>query len=685
VATVGPGRPQPPDYDRLMTVEETPVVLDLTAVDEAVPARTDFYRHVNGSWLDRAVIPEDKPLTGAFSDLRDRSEEAVRDIVTGLGVPAVHDGPQTDADRIAGLYAGFMDTAAIEALGTTPLQDELAAIDALTDIPSVVTLLGRNARRGLGSLLYGGVDADPGRPEAYALFIGQGGLGLPDEEYYRLDQYADIRTAYVDHAERMFGLAGLADPRAQAEAVMDLETAIAACHWDKVRRRDMVASYNPIEIDALADRVAAINPAVDLRRYLDALGVDGEKVTGLIESQPSFLDDVAPLLVSDRLPAWRSWARWRLLVGTAAFLPEAFTAENFAFYGTTLSGTPTIKPRWKRGVGLVEGCVGEAVGRLYVERYFPPAAKERCDELVGNLLEAYRRSISRLGWMTDATRAEALAKLAKFTPKIGYPTKWIDYTKLSIVPDDLIGNVRRTAEFETDRDLAKLGGPIDREEWFMTPQTVNAYYHPLRNEIVFPAAILQSPFFHPEADDAVNYGGIGAVIGHEIGHGFDDQGSTCDGDGRLRDWWTDEDRAAFKARTTALIAQYDALSPEGADGLTVNGALTIGENIGDLGGVSIAYDAWRIALTDPDTGEVREPEPIEGLTGEERFFMNFARIWQQKTRPETVRQRLATDPHSPAEFRCNQTLRNVDAFHATYATRPGDGMWLDPEERVRIW
>ncbi|MEA5155715.1 M13 family metallopeptidase [Raineyella sp.] len=668
-----------------MTVEESPVVLDLTAVDEAVPARTDFYRHVNGAWLARAVIPDDKPLTGAFSDLRDRSEEAVRDIVTGLGTPGPHEGPQTDADRIAGLYASFMDTATIDALGTAPLTDDLAAIEAITDVPALLTLFGRNARRGLGTLVYGGVDADPGAPEAYALFISQGGLGLPDEEYYRLDRYADIRTAYVDHMERMFGLAGLPGPRAQAESVMALETAIAACHWDKVRRRDMVASYNPIGIAALTDRVGALNPAVDLRRYFDALGVEGQKVTGVIESQPSFLDDVAPLLVADRLPQWRSWARWRLLVGTAAYLPEAFTAESFAFYGTTLSGTPTIKPRWKRGVALVEGCVGEAVGRRYVDRYFPPAAKERCDELVANLLEAYRRSISALDWMTDATRTEALAKLAKFTPKIGYPGKWIDYTKLSISPDDLLGNVRRTAEFETDRELGKLGGPIDPEEWFMTPQTVNAYYHPLRNEIVFPAAILQPPFFHPEADDAVNYGGIGAVIGHEIGHGFDDQGSTCDGDGRLRNWWTDRDREAFTARTAALIAQYDGLSPEGADGLTVNGALTIGENIGDLGGVSIAYQAWRIALTDPATGEVAEPEPLEGLSGAERFFMNFARIWQQKTRPETVRQRLATDPHSPSEFRCNQTLKNVDAFHVTYVTQPGDGMWLAPEERVRIW
>ncbi|SDB80701.1 endothelin-converting enzyme Metallo peptidase. MEROPS family M13 [Raineyella antarctica] len=668
-----------------MTVEETHVALDLTAVDEGIPARTDFYRHVNGSWLDSATIPDDKPLTGAFSDLRDRSEEAVRDLVTGLGTPAPHEGPQTDTDRIAGLYASFMDTETIERLGAAPLGSELAAVEAVEDVAGLVSLLGANARGGLGSLLYGGVDADPGAPEQYALFISQGGLGLPDEEYYRLEQYADIRAAYVAHMERMFALAGLEDPAGQAAAVMALETGIAACHWDKVRRRDMVASYNPITIDELVRRVGAINPAVDLSRWFEGLGVDLAKVTKVIESQPSFLDEVAPLLATDRLPQWRSWARWRVLNGTASYLSDDFVLEHFGFYGTTLSGTPTIKPRWKRGVGLVEGCVGEAVGRLYVDAYFPPAAKERCDELVANLLEAYRRSISSLEWMTEATRTEALSKLAKFTPKIGYPGKWIDYSKLEIRPDDLVGNVRRTAEFDTDRDLAKVGGPIDPDEWFMTPQTVNAYYHPLRNEIVFPAAILQPPFFDPEADDAVNFGGIGAVIGHEIGHGFDDQGSTADGDGRLRNWWTDADRTAFEERTKALIAQYDGLVPEGADGQSVNGALTIGENIGDLGGASIAYDAWRIALASPETGETIEPEPIDGLSGAQRFFMNFARIWQQKTRPETVRQRLATDPHSPSEFRCNQTLKNLDAFHETFGTQEGDGMWLAPQERVHIW
>ncbi len=668
-----------------MTVEEMHVALDLTAVDQGVSPRADFYRHVNGSWLERATIPDDKPLTGAFSELRDRSEEAVRDIVTGLGTPEPHDGDPTDADRIAGLYASFMDTATIERLGVTPLADDLAAIDAIDDIATLVRHLGGNARRGLGTFLYAGIDADPGAPESYALFTSQGGLGLPDEEYYRLDQYAQIRAAYVDHMERMFDLAGLAAARDQAEAVMALETAIAACHWDKVRRRDMLASYNPIDLADLVGRVAAINPDLDLRAYLEAVGVDPERTSKLIESQPSFLDEVAVLFVTDRLPQWRSWARWRLLNGSAPYLSDAFALEHFAFYGTTLSGTPTIKPRWKRGVGLVEGCLGEAVGRLYVDQHFPPAAKERCDELVAHLLEAYRRSISALDWMTEATRTEALDKLAKFTPKIGYPGKWIDYSALEIRPGDLIGNVRRSAEFETDRDLAKLGGPIDPDEWFMTPQTVNAYYHPLRNEIVFPAAILQPPFFDPQADDAVNFGGIGAVIGHEIGHGFDDQGSTADGDGRLRNWWTEADRAAFEDRTKALVAQYEGLSPEGADGQTVNGALTIGENIGDLGGVSIAYDAWQITLTDPDSGEVADPEPIDGLTGAERFFMNFGRIWQQKTRPETVKQRLATDPHAPAEFRCNQTLKNVDAFHTTFGTREGDAMWLAPQERVHIW
>ncbi len=658
--------------------------LDMSGADPDVRPQDDLYRHVNGSWLEKTVIPDDKPLTGSFSVLRDRSEEAVRDIVTGLGTPTPADGPQSDAERIAGLYAGFMDTETIDRLGLSPLAEDLAAIDALDSIDALVDLFGANARRGIGTLLHAGIDADPGHPEAYALFLGQGGIGLPDEEYYRMDQYADIRAAYRDHIARTFGLADLPDPAAQADAVLGLETSIAACHWDKVRTRDMVASYNPTPLAELADRVRTVNPAVDLLRYFTALGAEAADPTSaapeqVIVGQPSFFDDVAALLVADRLEQWRSWARWRLLAGASALLPDAFANEHFAFYGTVLSGTPTIKPRWKRGVGLVEGCLGQAVGKLYVERHFPPEAKERCQQLVANLLAAYRDSISTLDWMTDATRAEALTKLDRFTAKIGYPDEWIDFSALTIDPGDLIGNVRRASLFWTNRDLARIGGPVDPHEWFMTPQTVNAYYHPLRNEIVFPAAILQPPFFHPDADDAVNYGGIGSVIGHEVGHGFDDQGSTCDGDGRLRNWWTDEDRQAFEERTHALIDQYDGLVPEGAAGRTVNGKLTIGENIGDLGGLTIAYRAWRIACGDS------EPDPIDGLSGAQRFFTNFALIWQQKTRPETVQQRLATDPHSPNEFRCNQTIRNVDAFHETYGTRPGDALWLAPEERVRIW
>jgi len=399
----------------------------------------------------------------------------------------------------------------------------------------------------------------------------------------------------------------------------------------------------------------------------------------LVVAQPSFFPGVAALLTPERLPTWQAWAKWKLVSSLSPYLSRAFVDERFHFYGTVLFGTPQLKERWKRGVALVEGALGEAVGKVYVERHFSATAKERMDTLVANLIEAYRRSITDLEWMTAETKEQALDKLAKFRPHIGFPTRWRDYTALEVRPDDLLGNVMRASAFEVDRSLAKIGAPIDREEWLMTPQTVNAYYHPLRNEIVFPAAILQPPFFNADADDAVNYGGIGAVIGHEIGHGFDDQGSTCDGDGALRDWWTTKDREAFEARTAALVEQYDALSPELADGRHVNGRLTIGENIGDLGGLTIAYLAHQIATEGSGAG------PLDGYTAEQRLFLSWGAIWQAKARPEAVQPRLATDPHSPNEFRCNQIVRNLDAFHAAFGVTEADGLWLPEDQRVKIW
>ncbi|MFL6026306.1 MAG: M13 family metallopeptidase, partial [Friedmanniella sp.] len=413
--------------------------------------------------------------------------------------------------------------------------------------------------------------------------------------------------------------------------------------------------------------------------WLEGLGAPEGAFAEIVVRQPSFVEAAATLWQERPLAQWQAWLALRTASACADFLSEAVVQQDFAFYGRTLSGTPQIKDRWKRGVALVEDALGEAVGKVYVEQHFSPAAKERMDGLVANLIEAYRRSITELEWMTEETKEQALDKLAKFRPHIGYPSRWRDYSALEIRADDPIGNVMRAAAFEVDRSLAKIGSPIDREEWLMTPQTVNAYYHPLRNEIVFPAAILQPPFFNENADDAVNYGGIGAVIGHEIGHGFDDQGSTCDGDGALRDWWTPKDREAFETRTAALVEQYDALSPELADGQHVNGRLTIGENIGDLGGLTIAYLAHQIAT------EGARPEPIDGYSPEQRLFLSWGAIWQSKARPEAVLQRLATDPHSPNEFRCNQIVRNLDAFHAAFGVTESDRLWLAEEQRVKIW
>ncbi|MEA5052788.1 MAG: M13 family metallopeptidase, partial [Propionicimonas sp.] len=452
-----------------------------------------------------------------------------------------------------------------------------------------------------------------------------------------------------------------------------LEAEVAGHHWDKVRTRDLVALYNPTP---LADLDATGLP---WSAILAAAGVPIDSLDTVIVAQPSFVEALPGLLTPSRLEDWKAWARWTLVSSMSPYLPDAMAQNRFDFYGTVLQGTPVMRDRWKRGVDLVERFLGEAVGKLYVERHFSPVAKQRMDVLVANLIEAYRSSIGSLDWMTDQTRAEALHKLSKFTPKIGYPEIWKDYSGLEIVPDDLFGNVLRAHEFVVADEISKLGGPIRRHEWLMTPQTVNAYYHPLRNEIVFPAAILQPPFFDPEADDAVNYGGIGAVIGHEIGHGFDDQGSSCDGDGRLRDWWTPADKDAFTARTTALVAQYDALCPAQLPDVHVNGSLTLGENIGDLGGAGIAYQAWRLA-----TGGV-EPEPIDGLTGAQRFFLSYGRIWQSKTRDEALAQRVATDPHSPNEFRANQVVRNIDAFYSAFGVTEADAAWLPAQQRVSIW
>ncbi len=645
--------------------------IDFSTFDHSIRVQDDLFRHVNGSWLNVTEIPADKPLTGAFMELRDQAEAAVRDIITTLEGGQ----PGSDEARIADLYASFMDEETVEKAGSSPILGLLADIDAVQTLPDLTRMVGGFARKAVPGLVGLQADPDPGDPNRYVIFVGQGGLGLPDEEYYRLDEYAEIRAQYLSHISASFALAGVADADTEAQQVFDLETEIAATHWDKVKCRDLRLMYNLMTLD---DFVASC-PGLHWREFMAGGDIAESKMGELVAMQPSFFAEVAALLTEDRLPAWRAWAKWRVISSLSPYLSSAFVDENFRFYGTVLMGTPELRPRWKRGVALVEASVGEAVGKIYVDRYFSPTAKQRMDQLVDNLIEAYRRSITDLDWMTEETKQSALDKLAKFRSHIGYPTKWRDYSSLVINRDDLIGNVMRAADFEVNRALNKIGQPIDREEWLMTPQTVNAYYHPLKNEIVFPAAILQPPFFNVNADDAVNYGGVGAVIGHEIGHGFDDQGSTCDGDGMLRNWWTDKDREAFEERTKALIDQYDVLEPAQAPGHRVNGQLTIGENIGDLGGLSIAFKAYQIA----HDGN-REPE-LDGYTPEQRLFLSWAVVWQAKVRTEMLLQRLATDSHAPAEFRCNQIVRNLPEFYAAFDVKESDALWLDEDQRVKIW
>ncbi len=645
--------------------------IDTTQFDPHIRPQDDLFRHVNGPWLRTEQIKPDRATAGAFVVLVDEAEAKVRTIIE-----SARTSPQDDEQRkIGDLYASFMDEERIEALGAEPLRPELAAVDAIGDIAGFVSTLGELDRQGVASVFGMYIGPDSGNPERYITHLNQGGIGLPDESYYREDATADIRDAYVAHIARMLDLAGLGDASDRAARIMDLETRLASHHWDRVACRDAQKTYNLFAREDLQ----AIAPTFDWTSWSIGAKVEPPVLAEVVVGQPSFLEGLETLLIDSELAAWKDWLRWQVVRSASPYLSSAFVDANFAFYGKTLSGTDELRPRWKRGVGFVEGAMGEAVGRIYVRTEFPPASNERMTELINNLIEAYRSSISELPWMSDETKHRAHDKLNSFDPKIGHPEKFREYEALETAPDDLLGNARRALAVATDRELAKIGAPIDRDEWYMTPQTVNAYYNPTMNEIVFPAAILQPPFFHAEADDAVNYGAIGSVIGHEIGHGFDDQGSHYDGTGALNNWWTDDDRASFEKLTSALIEQYDALSPDGADGKTVNGSLTIGENIGDLGGLGIAYKAFRLAQSDnPD-------EAIDGLSPDQRFFISWAQAWQSKVRAaETVR-RLTVDPHSPPEFRCNQVVRNIDAFYAAFDVTADDAAWLEPEARVVIW
>jgi predicted metalloendopeptidase len=662
-----------------VTVEAIKSGIDLSHVDSGARPQDDLFGHVNGRWLAEHQMPGDRATDGAFRMLYDQAEAHVRDLITDAAAAGAETG--TDEQRIGDLYASFMDEDTVRARGVAPLLDELATIDTAATPDELAAVLGALQRAGSGGLVGVYIDTDSKDSTRYLLHMNQSGLGLPDESYYRDEQHAEILAAYPDHIAKMFGLVYGEESqpnewRAAAERVVALETKIASAHWDVVKRRDADLTYN---LRAFSD-IPTEAPGFAWTTWLSNLGVPAQKATEVVIRQPDFLTAVAALWAGEDVEDWKLWARWKLINARSDVLTDELIAANFDFYGRLLSGTEEIRERWKRAVSLVEGLMGDAVGKLYVERHFPPQAKARMDELVANLREAYRVSINSLEWMTPQTREKALAKLDKFTPKIGYPNKWRDYSTLEIARDDLYGNVLRAQEHEHQRELAKLGGPVDRDEWFMTPQTVNAYYNPGMNEIVFPAAILQPPFFDADADDAANYGGIGAVIGHEIGHGFDDQGAKYDGDGNLVDWWTDEDRAEFGTRTKALIEQYDEYVPRAlSNGHHVNGAFTVGENIGDLGGLSIALLAYQLSL-----GGESAPV-IDGLTGEQRVFFGWAQVWRTKSRDAEAIRRLAIDPHSPPEFRCNGVVRNLDAFYNAFDVDESDALYLDPQQRVRIW
>ncbi len=664
-----------------MTLEALRSGIDLSYVDANTRPQDDLFGHVNGRWLAEYDIPADRATDGAFRHLFDRAEEQVRDLTIEASESGAAEG--SDQQRIGDLYAGFLDEETVERRGLQPLHDELATIDNCADAAGLAAALGALQRTGVGGGIAMYVDTDAKDSARYLVHFTQSGIGLPDESYFRDEQHAKVLAAYPGHIARMFSLVYEADrpedPGAHAETaarIVALETKLAAAHWDVVKRRDADLTYN---LRTFAELQAEAT-GFDWTGWVNALGSTPQAIAELVVRQPDYLTAFAELWESGDFDDWKSWARWRVIRARAPWLTAEVIAADFDFHGRLLTGAEQIRDRWKRAVSLVEGLMGDAVGRLYVQRHFPPDAKARIDTLVDNLQEAYRRSISDLDWMTPQTRERALTKLGKFIAKVGYPVKWRDYSKLVIDRDDLYGNYRRGYAVNHDRELAKLGGPVDKDEWFMTPQTVNAYYNPGMNEIVFPAAILQPPFFDAEADDAANYGGIGAVIGHEIGHGFDDQGAKYDGDGNLVDWWTDADRTEFGARTKALIEQYDAYTPRGlGDGHHVNGAFTVGENIGDLGGLSIALLAYQLSLNG-------RPAPvIDGLTGVQRVLYGWAQVWRTKSREAEAIRRLAVDPHSPPEFRCNGVVRNVEAFYDAFGVSEDDALFLEPQRRVKIW
>jgi putative endopeptidase len=649
--------------------------VELKYVDRSVRPQDDLYRYLNGKWLDSFQLPADKATYGSFNSIDDATQEQLRGIVDGLLLVKAGTG---DADseprKITDLYASFMDEARLDALGLKPLESEFAAIDAIADRSGIPALVAHLNRIGAGAPYDFDINQDARNSLQYAVIVHQSGLGMPDRDYYLKDdpKLKEARAKYLAHIGKMMGMAGDAEAEVHAAAILDLETALAQLQWTRVENRDPVKTYNKT---AIAD-LTKLMPGYDWQRYVRGADLAG-KVDSVIVSQPSYFGGLDKLMATTPLPVWKAYFKWHVLAAAAPYLSKPFVDERFAFTGTVLSGIPENRPRWKRGIALLDRSMGEALGKRYVEKYFPPQNKARMQALVRNLLDAYRSDIDTLDWMSPDTKKGAQAKLAKLVTKIGYPDTWRDYGALKISRDDLWGNVVRANGFEYRRNLDKLGKPVDRTEWHMTPQTVNAYYNPLMNEIVFPAAILQPPFFNVRADDAVNYGGIGAVIGHEISHGFDDKGSQYDADGNLHDWFTQEDHEKFKAKTRALVAQYDVFEP--VPGFHVNGELTLGENIGDNSGLAIAYKAYRLSLAG-------KPAPvIDGLTGDQRMFFGWVQVWRGKVREAEAIQRIKADPHSPPAVRGMAPVVNQEGFYAAFGVKKSDKMYLPPERRVDIW
>jgi predicted metalloendopeptidase len=645
--------------------------IDTSYFDRSVRPQDDFFRFVNGGWLKRTPIPDDAARWGAFDELAERGRDAMRRVLEDAARSAAPAG--SEERKVGDLYASFLDSARAESLGVAPLRGELARIAAIRGVADLPAAFAHLALLGAGRPVAIGVASDERHSSDNAVYVGQSGLGLPDRDYYlKQDARMDsVRRAYVAYDARLFTLAGLPDPAGAAARVLALETMLAERQWERARTRDRNAMYNRMPVA----RLAAIAPRFDWRAYLDGVGLGA--ATEVIVQQPDYLVAADSLLASVPIATWREYLASKLLDAYAYELSSPFVEARFAFRGTVLNGQQVLRARWKRGVQEVDAALGEAAGKLYVARFFKPEAKARIDELIRNLREAYRVGIDSLEWMTPDTKRRAQEKLSQLSVKIGYPDRWRDYSGVEIRRDDLVGNVMRARTWAFEDMVRQFGKPVDRTRWAMSPQTVNAYYLSTNNEIVFPAAILQPPFFDPNADDAVNYGAIGAIIGHEIGHAFDDQGRKSDGEGNLRDWWTPADAKAFEERATRLGEQYDALAP--FDGAHVNGRLTMGENIGDLSGLAQAYRAYRLSL------HGKEPPVIGGFTGDQRFFLGYAQAWRSNTREAALRQQLLSDPHSPDEYRTNVPVANTDAFDRAFGVKAGDRLYLAPGERVRIW